>query len=63
MQSECMSEKLYTAREYAKLLGIHEVTVYRLRREGKIPCIKVGRSVRFMPPKEAIHEHRRNDGK
>lgn len=40
-------EKLYTAKQLAKLLQIHKETVYRLGREGKIKRIKVGRSVRF----------------
>lgn len=44
--------KLYKAGELAKLLRVHEKTVYRLGREGKIKRIKVGRAVRFMLPEE-----------
>ena len=42
--------KLYTAEELAGALQIHPKTVYRLGREGKIKCVRVGRSVRFAEP-------------
>ena len=43
--------KLYTANEMAEMLDVHPRTIRRLGREGKIPRVKVGRSVRFIEPK------------
>lgn len=40
-------EKLLTARALAELLMLTEETVRHLARQGTIPCIKVGYSVRF----------------
>jgi len=31
----------------AEILGVHPWTLYRWVREGKIPAVKLGRSVRF----------------
>lgn len=31
----------------AEMTGFHRVTVYKMAREGRIPAVKVGRSVRF----------------
>lgn len=42
--------KLYTATEIAEILKLHVKTVYRYGREGKLKCIKVGKSVRFFLP-------------
>ena len=53
--------KLYKAQELAEMLGLHEDTVRRLGREGKLETIKVGRSVRFYDPtetREVQHEHK-----
>lgn len=33
--------------EAAKELGVHPWTLYRWAREGRIPAVKLGRSVRF----------------
>lgn len=51
--------KLYTASEFAERYQLHEDTVYRLGREGKLKTEKVGRSVRFYDPTEEreVHEH------
>jgi excisionase family DNA binding protein len=53
-----MSEKLYTAKELASILRVHEKTIYRLGREGKLRRVKVGRSVRFLMPRKEKHEKR-----
>ena len=52
--------RLYKAHELAEMLGLHEDTVYRLGREGKIVTEKVGRSVRFYDPTE-VREVQKND--
>ena len=39
---------LLTAREVARLLRLHEKTVRRMIREGRLPCLRIGRSVRFV---------------
>lgn len=44
--------RLYTASEFAERYHLHEDTVYRLGREGKLKTEKVGRSVRFYDPTE-----------
>ena len=45
---------LLTAEELAELLKLHPRTIYRLGREGKIKRVKVGRSVRFVPPRTEV---------
>jgi len=42
-----MREKMLTAREVADLFGIHIRTVYRLTKEGKLPCYKIGNRYRY----------------
>ena len=37
-----MVQPLLTAREVARILGIDEITVYRLARKGQLPAFKVG---------------------
>jgi excisionase family DNA binding protein len=37
----------YSAKEVAESLGVWVETVYRLKRDGKLPSFKVGRLVRF----------------
>lgn len=38
---------LLTVREVAERLRLHPATVYRLARAGKLPSLRVGRSIRF----------------
>lgn len=40
-------ERLLTAGEVAKYLGVTEITVTRWAKAGKLPGVKVGRSWRF----------------
>ena len=42
-------EKLLTARQVAEWLNLHVVTIYEYAREGSLPSIKIGTSVRFEP--------------
>jgi len=39
--------KLLTSIELAKFLDVHPVTVRRWVTEGRIPCRRIGRAVRF----------------
>ena len=42
-------DRLWTVRELARFLGLHEKTVYRLVRSGDLPCVRVRNRVRFHP--------------
>lgn len=42
-------EKMLTVDEVAKILCLHPKSIYRLVQAGKIPCIRIGRSIRFSP--------------
>jgi len=44
---------VYTADEVAKLLQLSTDRVYAMTREGSIPHVRLGRSVRY--PRRAIH--------
>lgn len=45
-----MDLKLIDAEEVAKSLGVSRNMVYMMARiKGGLPCVKVGRKVRFMP--------------
>jgi len=35
------------ADEAARLLGVNKHTLYRWAREGTVPCIRIGKAVRF----------------
>jgi len=39
--------ELLTIREFSKIVKIAEKTLYRLASQGKIPCIRIGRNIRF----------------
>ena len=41
--------ELLTIKEFAKLVKIAPKTLYRLASAGKIPCIRIGRNLRFSP--------------
>lgn len=50
----------YTVEEVAKMLNCSEDNVYRLKREGKIGCYKMGTSLRFSDEQIAEYkEHNR----
>ena len=38
-----------TAPELAALLAVHVLTIYRLAKSGRIPCFRIGSSLRFDP--------------
>ena len=39
--------RLLKVDDVAEILGMHPQTVYRMARQGKIPSVKIGRSLRF----------------
>lgn len=40
-------EKLYSAKEFADIVGLSKLTLYRLAKEGKIKSYRIGSSIRF----------------
>jgi excisionase family DNA binding protein len=42
---------LLTVADVARRLRISKATVYRLVAEGKLPHVRVGNSIRFLPPR------------
>jgi len=44
-----MNEKLINAEEMGELLSLPPASVRRLAREGKLPCYRLGRLLRFDP--------------
>lgn len=53
---------ILTVREAAEYLRVHESSIYRLSKEGKIPAYKVGRGWRFKKDKidEWLHQSQIN---
>lgn len=43
------TDQFYTVRTLAEKLAINPMTVYRLVNQGKLPAVKVGKSIRFKP--------------
>ena len=43
---------LYRADEVARITGFSKQGIYQLAAEGRIPCVRIGRAVRF--PAEAL---------
>ena len=43
---------LYRASEVARMTGLSRQGIYQLASEGRIPCVRIGRSVRF--PADAL---------
>jgi excisionase family DNA binding protein len=40
---------LWTSREAARALSISERKLWGLTKEGKVPCVRIGRAVRYLP--------------
>jgi len=47
--SSAPADRLWTAREAAHFLAVSESWVYQAARGGTLPCIRVGRALRFDP--------------
>jgi excisionase family DNA binding protein len=47
--------KFLTVAEVAALMRVSKMTVYRLVNDGKLPAVRVGRSVRV--PEKAVHDY------
>lgn len=58
-----MSEKLYTAKELAEILGVHPQTIYRAGERGELATYKIGKSVRFEMPTERTKHCLRSETK
>ena len=41
------SEQLLNSREMGKLLGIHDTTIEARAKRGQIPCVRIGKALRF----------------
>lgn len=54
-------DEVLNAQQVADLLQLNKQTVYRFAREGKIPCLKYGRSTMFS--KKAILEKMKGEDK
>ncbi|WP_145078891.1 helix-turn-helix domain-containing protein [Aureliella helgolandensis] len=46
-QTVSLSPRLVTARQAAEMLGLSERTLFKLRHQGQLPFVRVGRSIRF----------------
>lgn len=43
------TDHFYTVRTLAERLSVKPLTIYRLVAEGKLPAVRIGRSIRFDP--------------
>lgn len=50
-----LDRRLLTARDVAALLCVPVSTIYELTRSGRLPCLRIGRAVRFS--KEDLEAH------
>jgi excisionase family DNA binding protein len=48
------TDKFYTVKTLAERLAVKPLTIYRMVADGKLPAVKIGRSIRFDPDKIAI---------
>jgi len=43
------TESFYTVKQLAAILAVKPLTIYRMVKDGKLPAVRIGRSVRFDP--------------
>ena len=48
-QNNLQQRRLITAEEVSQWLGIRKQHAYELARDGVLPCVKLGRAIRFDP--------------
>lgn len=58
MAGKLENSTIMTVKEVAKYLRVHESSIYRLSKAGKIPAYRVGRNLRFKKDKidEWLHQ-------
>ncbi len=44
-----LGDRLWTVRDVAQFLGMHEKTVYEWASRGELPCFRIGNRLRFSP--------------
>jgi len=50
-----LDRRLLTARDVAALLCVPVSTIYELTRSGRLPCLRIGRAVRFSKEDLEVH--------
>jgi len=50
-----IDHKILTVKEVSELLKIHEGTIYKMVREGRIPAFKIGSEWRFEKKDQIVH--------
>ena len=43
------TDQFYTVRTLAEKLAVTPMTIYRMVNQGKLPAVKIGKSIRFKP--------------
>ena len=43
------TDQFFTVKTLAEKLAVQPLTIYRLIKDGKIPSVRIGRSIRFEP--------------
>lgn len=51
---EQIQRYFYSTKEVAKMFGVHRGTIQRMARQGLIPCIKFGNSLKF--PRKSVDQ-------
>ena len=49
MKPDNQSERLWTAEQVAHYLGVSKSWVYRSATDGRLPCVRIGSVLRFLP--------------
>ena len=44
-----LGDRLWTVRDVAQFLGVHEKTIYDWAARGDLPCFRLGNRLRFSP--------------
>jgi excisionase family DNA binding protein len=62
MSNQAAPERLLRPKEAAEILQLSQVQIYRLVRQGELPAVVIGKSVRFRANQLAdfVEEHNRN---